>query len=109
MITEQRLTQALKYLAETDEPAAKAKAYMLGLEGQEKTVLATQFLGTWLEGKKVAEKDAAARTSVPYFEWMDQYKESVYDFEILRNKRSTEALIVEVWRSLNSNRRAGVV
>ena len=106
MITEQRLTQALKYLAETDEPAAKAKAYMLGLEGQEKTILATQFLG--IEGT-VAVRDATARTTQAYATWLTQYKESVYDFEILRNKRSTEALIVEVWRSLNANQRRGNV
>jgi hypothetical protein len=106
MITEQRLTQALKYLAETDEPAAKAKAYMLGLGGQEKTILATQFIGA--EGT-VAFREATAMTSKEYADWASQYKGSVYDFEILRNKRSTEALIVEVWRSLNANQRRGNV
>lgn len=106
MITEERLTKALQYLSTTDEPFAKAKALMIGYENQEKTVLAQVFLehdGT------VAERDALARISKEFSEWREKYKESVYDYEIMRNKRNTESLIIEVWRSLEASKRMGNV
>lgn len=106
MITEERLTKALTYLAQTDEPFAKAKALMIGYENQEKTVLARVFLehdGT------VAERDALARASSEFTQWREKYKESVYDYEIMRNKRNTESLIIEVWRSLEASKRMGNV
>ena len=106
IVSEERLTKALKYLAETDEPAARAKAYMIGIENQEKTILAVGFLAAT---GTVAERESNARTSAEFLQWQKTHEQAVYDFEIMRNKRNTETMIVEVWRSLNSNRRAGVV
>ena len=104
MISDERVQKAMTYLAETDEPAAKAKAYLTGIEDQEKTILAIEFLKT--QGT-VAEREALSRSSLGRQEWQDRHKEAVYDYEILRNKRKTEELIVEVWRSIQANRRAG--
>lgn len=104
MISDDRLQKALTYLATTDEAAATAKSYMLGLEYSEKTILATEQLKH--EGT-IQHKDALARTSEAYTEWRRKYEESVFDFEILRNKRSTQVLIIETWRSLNANQRKG--
>lgn len=104
MIAEDRLQKSLKYLAETDESAAKAKAYMLGLEKQEKSILGIEYLKTT---GTVGERDAEARNSTAYTKWREDYENAVADFELLRNKRATEALIVEVWRSENANRRRG--
>lgn len=104
MITEQRRDKALKYLAETDEPAAKAKARLMGLEDQKKTILATLFQeasGTQGERLKVAEAHD------DYISHINEIAKACYDYEIYRNKRTTEALIVECWRSENANRRAG--
>ena len=103
-ITEDRMTRALRYLAETDEKVSRAKAYMLGIDKQEKTILAINFLKT--EGT-VAEREANSRVSPEYKTWKEEYENAVVDYEILKNKRSTEVLIIEVWRSLNSQRRRG--
>jgi hypothetical protein len=105
MIDILRRDKALKFLVETDEVAAKAKAYMIGLDKQEKTILAIELLKT--KGATAQERDAVARASEPYAQWLKKYEESVYDFEKLRNERNSEELVVECWRSENANRRAG--
>ncbi|MEW8119893.1 MAG: hypothetical protein AB2792_22250 [Candidatus Thiodiazotropha sp.] len=106
MINEDRLQKALVYLAETDEEAAKARAYMIGLEKNEKTIIGIEYLKT--QGT-VPERDARARKSEAYEQWKSDYENAVADYELYRNKRHTEELIVEVWRSENANRRRGNV
>lgn len=104
MISEERLSKALTYLAETDEKCAKAKAYYMGLDEQTKTIKAGEFLkhdGT------VAEREATAYASSAYREHLEKVQNANADYETMRNKRLTEELIVEVWRSLNSQRRKG--
>lgn len=105
MIDQQRAEKALDYLAHTDEVCARARSYMLGLEKNEKTVLAVEILNS--QGSSVQEREAKARNSEAYREWSKKYEEAVYDFEILRNRRSTAELLIESWRSINANRRAG--
>ena len=104
MISSDRLQQALTYLATTDESCAKAKAYLMGLEELTKSVKAERFLiaiGT------NGERDAVAYASANYREHIEKIGEATYSYEMVRNKRMTEALIVEVWRSENANRRIG--
>ena len=102
MISQDRLQKALTYLAESDEPFAKARGFMEGVSKQEKTVLGMVFLK---ETGTRDEREYQARISNQYKEWRTKYEGAVCDYELYRNKRITEALVVEVWRSLNSNRR----
>lgn len=104
MISNDKLTRALTYLAETDEPAAKARGLLAGLEAQEKTILAVETLKH--EGT-IQHKEAKARTSEAYAVWRDKYESAVVDNELYRNKRKTAELIIEVWRSFNANQRRG--
>jgi len=104
MTSEDRLQKALTYLAETDEPAAKAKAYVKGLEQRRKTVKAFAFLSA---AGTMAEKEAKAYASPEYEEVTQAIENAVADAELYFNKRSTEMLIVEVWRSVNAGRRKG--
>lgn len=106
MISEDRLSKALTYLSETDEKSARAKAYSLGLEEQIKSIKGMLFVQ--LPGNMtVAEKESRVYASQDYKEHIEKYQNSVADYEILKNKRDTECLIVEVWRSLNASRRKG--
>jgi hypothetical protein len=104
MISNDRLQKALEYLATTDEPCAKAKAYLTGLDETTKTVKATEFLKA--SGTN-GERDATAFASANYREHIEKLEEATYSYELVRNKRLTEALIIEVWRSINANRRNG--
>jgi len=102
MISQDRLQLALTYLAESDEPFAQARGLMEGISKQEKTVLGMVFLEKTGTNQ---DREYQARTSNEYEEWRVKYQSAVCDYELYRNKRITEAMIVEVWRSLNSNRR----
>ena len=106
MISDDRLQKALTYLATTDESAARARALMEGLSDQRKTVKAIGFLDA--SGTR-DERESSAYVSSEYREHGKRYEDAVFEYEALRNKRSTEALIVEVWRSEQANRRAGNV
>ena len=104
MISESRVEQALRYLRETDEMAAKAKSLMVGYDEQKKTILATEYLKQ--DGSQ-GEKLKQAEASPAYKEHLEKHATSVYDFEELRNRRQTEILIIETWRSVNANQRRG--
>jgi len=101
-ITQERMEKSLKYLIETDEPCALSKSLLEGYKEQKKTVFALEFLK---QGGTGQEREAKANSSEAFTDWQVKYKESVYEFETMRNKRITETLVVECWRSLNSNRR----
>jgi len=105
MIDISRRDKAMRFLVETDEVAARAKAYMVGLDKQEKTVLAIEILQC--KGSNAQEREAMARVSESYREWLKKHEEAVFDYEKLKNERSSEELIVECWRSENANRRVG--
>lgn len=108
LVSEERLQKALSYLATTDEPVSKAKARMKGLETQKDTIKAVAFLEAEGKGSQ-GEREHIAKASEAYRQWVSDYEEAVLDFELLNNKRNTEAMIVEVWRSLNASRRMGNV
>lgn len=106
MIDGNQRDQALNYLATTDESCANARALMLYMESKEKTILAMTILES--EGS-VALREAKARTSSAYLEWLEQYRECVADFELQRNKRKRAELTINCWQTENANRRAGIV
>ena len=103
-ISDDRLQKSLTYLSETDEPAAKARALVKALEQRRKTVKAFVFLSS---SGTMAEKEAKAYASPEYEEVTEAIENAVADSELYFNKRSTESLIVEVWRTTQANRRSG--
>ena len=104
MISDNRLQQALTYLATTDEPCAMAKAHADALREQLKTIEAMEYLKA--DGA-VKEREAHARSSVDYKNQTALIEDATAEYETMRLKRATEALIVEVWRTEAANRRAG--
>lgn len=103
-ISEDRLQKALTYLAETDQPSAEARARVKALEQRRKTVKGLAFLGS---SGTMAEKEAKAYASQEYQDIVNEYENAVADAELYANKRKTEELIIEVWRSINAGRRKG--
>lgn len=97
---------ALRYLAETDEPAANARAMAKYLEQKRKTIKAVGFMKA---SGTMAEREARSYTTNEYLQFLEDYKAAVYDDELYKNKRKRAELTVEVWRSKNANRRAGNV
>ena len=109
MIDNDRRDKALQYLIDTDVDAAKARAYMLGLDKQEKVILGLELLEQRGKEGTVPEKDAVARNSHEYKAWLEDYQNAVADYETYRNRRHTADLVIECWRSENANRRQGNV
>lgn len=107
MVTTDTLNECIKYLVATDDLFARAKSYMSGIEKQEKTILAIKVL--WSNQKTQGLKDAEARTSSEYQEWSKKYTDAVFDYETFKSKRTTAALIVELYRSELSARKAGMI
>lgn len=89
-IPDDRLQKALRYLAESDEPSAKARALVKALEQRRKTVKAYQYI---LAKGTVADREAAAYASPEYEEVTDAIENAVADSELYSNKRMTESLI----------------
>jgi len=106
LVDEARVQRALDYLIKTDEEFAKAKSYMEGIDRQEKSILAAEFLKS--EGS-IEVRKAVAATSEAYKNWQEYNKQAVLDYEIMRNKRNTADLIIELYRTLCANRRKGNV
>ena len=104
MITEERLTQALKFLAETDSPAANLKTDVERQSFKLKRIKATIFIHST---GNIEQRKAIAETSQETIDQEDVYLTAISEHESVSNKRKTEILITEIWRSLNANRRVG--
>lgn len=105
-ITDERAEKALRYLASTDEECAALKAEAERAEFKAKAIRDTVFRHA--EGS-VADRTAYAGSSEEYRAAMDEYFTCLRLYEGMRNKRVTEAIVIECWRSIGANRRAGNV
>lgn len=98
-------SEALKFLAQTDEECAKAKAHMKGLEYKIKRVLASETLSA--NGKSAVERKSMAEASKAYQDVTEAYEDAVLSYELLATKRSTQLARFEWARSMNANHRQG--
>ena len=106
-ITEDRLTKALTYLATSDQECADAKSWVARTEYLAKLREAFAFKAA--QGDTVRDREVAAKTDQDAQKCWEIHFEAIASYEKLRAKRELEALIVEVWRSVNANRRQGQI
>jgi hypothetical protein len=99
--------RAVKYMADTDESYAAAKARMRAMEERKKITLASCFLDS--SGANVPERNANAITSQIYKTEVDVWEESILDYETLCAKRIRAGHVIDMFRSLNSARTKGVI
>jgi hypothetical protein len=103
MITEKRLEEALKFLAESDEEHAKLTAGVDYIKD-----LAKHHKGKFImnsDEKSVALKEQSYYASDAYKNHIDDKKDLINDLTLLENKRSKESLVIDVWRTLEASRR----
>jgi len=103
-VTQSRMEEALEYLSDTDEACAELGADMERAEFRAKRTKSTVFT---LSAGSVAERNALADTHPDTEAAYEKYFEAHRKFNAMRNKRGTESIVVETWRSLNANRRQG--
>jgi hypothetical protein len=103
-ITSDRMEQAIEYLSFTDETCAALRADMERAEFRAKRTKSAIFK---ISDGSVAERNATADTSSDTEAAYEQYFTALQEYHTMVNKRSTESIVVETWRSLNANRRQG--
>jgi hypothetical protein len=104
MISDDRAQKALVYLAESDLSCANAKADMERAEFKVKTLKQTVFLHS--EGT-VAERTALSDTHESVAGAHSEYCDSIAVYQGLHNKRCTEGIVMDTWRTIQANRRRG--
>lgn len=104
---EPQVEGALNFLARTDEEWARACAALEAAELAVKTARDIAFLE--FDGGTQAERAARANTTGTVRLAHKQLEEAVFAKKLIEAKRARAILTIDVWRSLNSNRRAGMV
>jgi len=105
-LTENRVEEALIKLSDSDENHAAWAGQVKYLEEGLKQAKAHSFL---LAEGTVAEREAKAVASQSYSNAVFAWTEALKHFKKIDNERNHEMRIIDIWRTLSSNRRQGNV
>jgi len=103
-LTENRVEEALIKLSSTDESHAAWAGQVKYLEEGLKQAKSHSFL---LADGTVAEREAKALSSDKYAQAVLAWTEALKQFKKIDNERNHEMRIIDIWRTLSSNRRQG--
>lgn len=103
-VSVEKMEKALAYLATTDFQSAEFKAEVRRKEYIAKKVRARVFLSS--EGNN-EERKAQGEVSEEVSKAEEELAQMEAEYEKLKAKRMTAALLIDVWRSLNASRRQG--
>lgn len=106
MISYERVEQALTRLAETDQPCADLKADVVRSDKKAKSIHSAIFLR---QQGTVKEREAIADNSPDYQDALEDHFKAIELYEGIRNERSRQELVIEVWRSINAARNRGQI
>ena len=108
-ITEATMENALHELTVSDEPAADLKSNMDRMEYKAKVQKSTVFLH--LKGDprypSIADREAAASVDPLVQQAYGEYHDAIRAYNAVANRRTTRQILIDCWRSVNSNRRMG--
>ena len=105
MITEQRLEKALIYRAETDEPHAKLKTRVEYLEWKKKKLKGDFITNKCSDNLSLGVRSEKWYASEEYGKFIEEHSKEYEKFNILDNKRKTEGIIIDLFRTLEASRR----
>lgn len=104
---EARVGRALRYLSETDESWARACAALEAAEMAQKQEREIAFLEC--QDGTQAMRAAMANTCGKVRLAGKAVETAVFEKELLKARRATAIVVIDVFRSVNANRRAGMV
>lgn len=104
MISDERAEKALRFLVDTDESCALAKAEVERAEFVFKRTKEAVF--TFSSGT-VAERQAEAIQHADTLAANDKLVEAIAAYSKIANKRDTERIVMDTWRTIQANRRQG--
>ena len=102
---DERYEKALQYLIHTDHKMARLHGLYKGYEDQTKSIMAQCFMEA--DGGTAKERDHKAALDPRYIAHMTKLNEARIDYEAVRLKRATASIVVDVWRTLQANKRQG--
>jgi len=102
MVSDEKMERALEYLADTDERVAHLHADCLRAEYL--ADVAESLAYKMAEGT-VEDRKREAKATQAVKDAKDKYFAAVVAYEAMRAKRKRAELTVDVWRSINANRR----
>jgi hypothetical protein len=105
-LNENRIEEALIKLSSTDESHAAWSGQVKYLEEVIKMTESHEFL---LSEGTVAERQAKAKSSQKYELAVKAWVEAFKEFKKIDNERNHQIRVIEIWRTLSSNRRQGVI
>jgi hypothetical protein len=101
-ITQERMENAMTFLAESDDGYAIAKTDVLRCEILAKRARSRVFTG---ESGSVEARKALAEAHPDVILADDALCQATLDYERLKAKRSRAEIVIDVWRSLNASQR----
>jgi hypothetical protein len=107
VLNESRVTDALHYLAGSDELVASLKSNVARTEYMAKLQESMAYKAIPIGS--VEDKKAEAKMQPQAIAAWNAHFEAVTEYEKVRARREREVLVIDVWRSINANRRVGNV
>jgi len=104
-LPDHRVEKAMAYLAETDLEFAHSRGMMLRTEYL--ADVAESMVYKSIQEGSVEDRKRAAKIAPETRKAMEEHFQAVVQFETLKARRAREVLVVELWRSVNANRRVG--
>ena len=105
LVTDTQAQAALNFLAETDELGAALSGQVESLYYRIKARKGIVKLES--EHKTVALKEAAADSDSKVLEMYEERVNAIVEHETIRAKRERAKYTLDMWRSVNANRRQG--
>lgn len=103
VVPDARVDKAMAFLAQTDLEVAEWKGMVLRTEFMAKAAEALVYKA--LEGSVEDRKQGTRLDENVKKAWEEHFK-AVVQHETLKARREREILVIELWRSVNANRRA---
>jgi hypothetical protein len=102
--TDERVEKSVRYLAETDREHARLKAEYKAKDALTKTILAYEFNDAVGSGEV---RKAISYASDSYLDHINDIKDLEIELQTMYNKRDTERLIIDLYRTECANSRKG--
>jgi hypothetical protein len=108
VITDERLDKAMTLLATTDLECAERKASVMRTKWLAEHTEALVYKALGKEGSVEDRKQSVQLDERVGKAWEEHFK-AVVGFEALKAQRERNILVVELWRTVQANRRVGNV
>lgn len=104
-ISEDEVERAVNYLSSSAENYAKWRSRMKFLELHRKSIRAAEILSA--KGSTMAENTQIGEASKAYKDIKIEYKEAVYEYELINAYRNAANTKIDCWRTITSANKKG--